>query len=230
MKINEAFNYASYMDVSELRRLYYGRDRVYVYFSDSVFEDRSGRVRGRMVRPTSTVMYSVSDVVARKVSTPYLYAHINRVNTRGWVNDIRAFDRYTLDKDIEKLKKSKIVDQELVTTVTEYVLGKNKLTRAFDILWEITRRLAENNPDRWNAIFLELGYTGFGDPSGIGTLGKKESMYLSLDQKEVRYLDSLTIQKYRKDKRLRTRTGVERKRDKEYNITAANRVAKRRRG
>lgn len=224
--IEEAFSFASYMDVTELRQMYYGRNNLYVSFTDSIYYIRSGKDSGSLVRPWAIVANSVNEVVARKVTTPYFYANVLRVNKRGWIEDIRQYDSDKLAKDITKLKNISFLDETLVETVVQYVVGKRATSKKFEILWDITKRLSKNNEMLWNKIFLELGYNGFTDQTGTGLFGGREPCSLILTEDAITYLDTVEIQKYREDKRTRVKDRIAQVQRLSFSDNKKNRIAK----
>lgn len=206
--LQEAFSYASYMDVTELRQLYYGRNNLYVSFTDSIYYIKSGKESGTLVRPWSIVAHGVNNVVARKVTTPYFYANVLRIDKKGWVEDIRQYGSDQLAKDIVKLKNMKFLDESLVDTIVKYVTDRRATLKKFDTMWDITKRLSKNDEMLWNKILLELGYTGFTDQTGTGTFGGREPCSLILTEGIVTYLDTVPIQKYREDRRSRIKDRI----------------------
>ena len=224
--LKEAFSFGSYMDVSELRRLYYGRNNVYASFTDSIYYIKSGKDSGSLVRPWSILANSVNEVVARKVSTHYFYANILRVDKRGWLEDIRDYDDRALAKDIEKLKGLKFVEESFVNTVVDYVINRRATTKKFELMWDITKRLSKNNEMTWNKILLGIGYTGFTDQTGSGLFGGRYPQSIILTEDVITYLDTVPVQKYRKDQRKRVIDRIDQVQRLSNSVTKKNRVAK----
>lgn len=226
MELQESFSTAAYMDVTELRQLYYGRSNVYVSFTDSIYYIKSGKESGALVRPWSILVNSVNEVVARKVSSPYFYANVIRVDKKGWIEDIRNYDERQLKKDIESLTELTFLEESFVTTVVEYVLERKRGSKKFEILWDITKRLSKNNEMTWNKILLELGYTGFTDQTGTGIFGTRFPQSIILTEDIMTYLDTVEIQKYRKDGRQRVINRIAQVQRLTVSDTRKNRVAK----
>lgn len=226
MELLEAFNNSSDLDVSELRSKYYGRSNMYVAFSDSIFYKNDGRDYGAVVRPRSIIVDSVVDVVARKVTTPYLYANVMRINKKGWLDDIRQYDSYTFEKDLQKLRKLRSVDSKFANTVIDFVVKQKKTTNRFMLFWDITKRLSKNNQDTWNKILVDMGYTGFTDQTGTGVFGSRFPRSIALVERNLTYVDTLEIQATRKDPRARTSSLVDFFRNKENVTTIRKRIDK----
>lgn len=219
----EIFSNASYMDVRELRSMYYGRINMYVSFSDTDrVEYKPKRINGAIFRPTGIFCHSVDSVVGRKVSTPKLYGHVLRVRKDGsFVDDIRTYTSEQLKADIKHLQEEYGMDAELPAKIE----NRMSTRRPFERLWTLTRILSDGNADKWTEILLSLGYTGFEDQSGLGILSTaKVPCALVLDAGEATFFDIVPMQKYRKEERARIRDNVDRKVDKME--TKRNRVAK----
>lgn len=224
--LKEAFSAASYMDVTELRQMYYGRSNLYVSFTDSINYIKSGKDSGALIRPWSILVNSVNEVVARKVSTPYFYANVIRIDKRGWLSDIRQYDDRQLKKDIQSLTQLSFLEESFVNTVVEYVVDRKRGDKKFEILWEITKRLSKNNEMTWNKIFLELGYTGFTDQTGTGIFGSRYPQSIVLTEDVMTYLDTVSIQKYRTDNRTRIKDRIEQVQRLTSSDTKKKRIAK----
>lgn len=221
------------MDVSELRQMYYGRSNLYVSFTDSIKYIKSGKDSGTLVRPWSILANSVNEVVARKVSTPFFYANVMRINKKGWLEDIRHYDDRQLKKDIDSLTQLSFVEESFVNTIVEYVMERRQSSKKFEVLWEITKRLSKNDEMLWNKILIGIGYTGFTDQTGTGIFGTRFPQSIILTEDVITYLDTVEIQKYRTDNRKRIKDRIEQVQRLTTSNTKKNRVAKiqnRRRG
>lgn len=231
--LEEAFSNATYMDVTELRQMYYGRSNLYVSFTDSINYIKSGKDSGSLVRPWSILANTVNEVVARKVSTPYFYANVIRIDKKGWLDDIRHYDDRQLKKDVETLTQLSFLDESFINTIVEYVMERKRGAKKFEILWEITKRLSKNNEMTWNKILVGIGYTGFTDQTGTGLFGTRFPQSIILTEDALTYLDTVAVQKYRTDNRKRVKERIEQVQRVSMSATKKNRIAKvqnRRRG
>lgn len=226
MKLLEAFSFGSYMDVTELRQMYYGRQNLYTSFTDSIHYIKSGRDSGELVRPWAIIANSVTEVVARKVSTHHFYANVLRIDKRGWIEDIRDYDDRQLMKDITKIKEMSFLEEKFTSLIVDYVLERKRTGKRFEILWDITKRLSKTDEMLWNKILLELGYTGFTDQTGSGLFGGRYPRSLILTEDAITYLDTVPIQKYRSDTRVRTKEQVIQQQRLTNSNTKKNRIAK----
>lgn len=225
--IEEAFSFVSYMDVTEIRQAYYGRNNIYASFTDSIYYIKSGKDSGALKRPWAIVANTVNEVVARKVSTHYFYANILRVNkSKGWIEDIRNYNSSQFEKDIIKLGQMKFLEIDFVETVVDYVIGRNTTNKRFELLWDITKRLSKNDEMLWNKIFLELGYNGFSDQVGSGLFGTRNPCTLILTEDVITYLDTIPVQKYRKDTRQRIKDRIDQTQRLSMSRVKRNRIAK----
>ena len=220
--LEEAFSNASYITVSELRSLYYGRLNVYVSFTDnSRYIMRNNR------RPDGILCHAVDVVVGRKATTNLLYGRVFRVrkNAGRFIEDIRNHTNDSLKLDIESLYLLRYLKHSDIDAAVDKVMNNVRIRKAFDRLWEITKELSNGDGKRWAQIFLDLGYIGFTDQRGTGLFQRKrEPSTILLDESAKTDLDIVPMQKYRSDPRARIRDDVNKVvRDIS---TSRNRVAK----
>lgn len=222
IKIEESFSFASYMDVRELRALYYGRLNIYASFTDDhAYVTRSNS------RPRGVIAHAVDTIVGRKVSTEKFYAKVFRLNKSGgkFIEDIRHYSKDELVEDIEILKALSSTKQDNVEKVVSDVMSNGRLRRDFDRLWEITRRISNKDSKKWAQLFQELGYVGAEDKTGLGVITKKRVPVMILfDTRKKSDLDIVPIQKYRKDERSRVKELVDKR--VKTQTTQRNRIAK----
>ena len=200
--LEESFSNASYMDVRELRVMYYGRVNMYASFTDnSEYETPPDEV------PDGILAYSVDSVVGRKVSSEKFYAKVFRAKKSGgrFVEDIRDYSREDLVEDVSILQ----ITHDDAEQIYKDVMADGRIRRDFDRFWKITWLVAKKNQKKWNKILRDLGYIGFEDRSGVGVLVKKKTpVALFLDKKQ-QSLDIVPIQRYRKDERARVKELVD---------------------
>lgn len=222
IKIEESFSFASYMDVREIRALYYGRLNMYASFTDnSEYDLRSN------TRPRGILSHAVDTIVGRKVSTEKFYAKVFRLRKSGgkFIEDIRHYSRDELLEDIEVLKVLSSTKEEDVEKAVSDVMANGRIRRDFDRLWEITKILSNKDSRKWAQLFKDLDYIGVEDKTGLGVLTKKKAPAMLLfDTRSKTDLDVVPIQKYRKDERARVKELVD-KRVKQQ-ATKRNRIAK----
>jgi len=200
--LTESFSAASYLDVSELRALYYGRLDLFVSFTDDsrYVEDGDG------TRPAGIVSYRVEDVVGRKASSSDFYAYVFRVKKSSgrFLEDIRNYTNEDLIKDLRLIEQLPYVFEDDFELVKKSVTKNSLLRRPFERLWEAGRILSGAKDEIWARIYKDIGYIAFNDPSGTGILIRRRSpVCLLLDTKAKTDLDIVPIQKYRVDRRRR---------------------------
>jgi hypothetical protein len=204
--IEEAMSFVSYMDVSDIRMLYYGRQDLYVAFSDDSVIPKSGFESNMMKRPFSVVSYTVDTVVGRKASSNLLYGHVFRYKkSKGYIQDIRSYSTIDYDDDIGTLKVLSYIDQELLEEAIERVNNNATHRTTFSKIWSITQAVASVAGDwsdrLWRRVLMDLGYTGFTD-NGSGVIGNRNQITnIILNYDDIVLLEILPIQKYRKEKR-----------------------------
>lgn len=232
-ELEEAMSFASYMDVTDLRLLYYGRNSMYATFSDTDKLETSGFDGNELKRPTGYVSYTINDIVARKVSTHLLYAHVFRARDSGggFVSDVKNFTLEEYNEAVKYIRTLNYLNQEDVEWFVELVSSNLRLRRPIERLWALTRAIVYSQgkraDDLWARILLDIGYTGFSDVSGTGLLGKRNKpVTLILDKSIMNVIDIVEVQKYRDDKRNRISDNV--KRHNRLSKTHRNRIAKRR--
>jgi len=218
-QLNEVMSFASFMDVQELRDLYYGRLNIYVSFTDDGEFDRDGKdALGDVVRPKSVVAYTVDAVVGRKASTPFLYGRIFRLKKdANFMKNIQGYTKAELENDLELLEIVGFYDLEEIEEIKNDVLSDTTIRGNFEKFWEVTKRLAETKgrqlaPGYWRKTLLELDYTGFEDPNGNGPFAEqKAATALILDEKLIYMYDIVGVQKYQKEQRKRVRDWISRR-------------------
>lgn len=219
-KLEEAasFGLSSHLDVVDLRALYYGRNDVYVSFTDDGDYEIEGSSR-EMDRPDGIICYEVSDVVGKKVQSSHFYANVFRMKkTNGtFLSDIRYYRKEDLTNDITLLTAMKLIDDTMLDRIIYSVFRDTTIRHEFTKLWTITEFVAKsissrNFGEEWRDILLSLGYIGFSDPSKTGEImGERKVVTIYLDYEKRTDLDILPIQKHRTDPRQRVRQRVERK-------------------
>ncbi len=232
--IEEAsFGLSSHLDVVDLRALYYGRNNIYVAFSDDGDYTFEGGSR-ELDRPDAIICYDVRDVVGHKVRSSKLYANVFRLKKSSgiFLEDIRYYKRDELETDLSYLRAMQPVSTSVLEGIIYEVMRDTTIRHDFMKLWTITEFIAKtidlrNFGSEWRELLISLGYIGFSDPSKSGSLlGTKEVVTVYLDYENRQDLDILPIQKHRSDPRQRVRQRVDRK-VKRLNVRR-NRVAKRR--
>lgn len=226
--LQESFSNASYMDVRELRALYYGRSNVYVSFSDDGEYLTAGYVAGRLERPAGILAHTVDVVVGRKASTSMFYGNVfRRRSTTGFLDDIRNHSKEDYARDVEAFLVLGYIKDDRKEQAVE-AASSPRLRSSFERLWVLTRTAAgsKSGSDRlWARILMDIGYMGFTDNSGTGILVKERvPCSIFLDERNKTDFDIVPVQKYRRDPRRRITDKVERKVEKMS--TRRNRVAK----
>lgn len=219
------------LKLDDLRLLYYGRQNVFVSFSDNG-EHEFYTQSTELDRPKSVLCYKVNDVVGRKTSTSEFYMNVFRADTRGeWIHDIRRYSKDQLNKDLERLRSIAKIDGHEWVLLISPIMKNIRIRNEFERLWQITHALAyKKNPDNfddtWANLLMGLGYSMISDPEGTGILAIGRSpVNLYLDTERVENLDVLPAQKRRRDPRRHMRDRIERQRKLMRN--ARNRVARR---
>lgn len=227
-QLDEAFSNVSFMDVSELRTLYYGRINLYVSFSDDGEHDLSGFDGGVLMRPRGVLSHTIHAVVGRKVSTPYFYANVFRNKAKA--SDILDTSTYSYDnfrEDVETLTILPYLDEEDVRSTARSVSENVRLRSYFERFWVLTRELSNRSDARWAEIILDAGYSSIEDPIGKGIISPDRSpSTIILDLKNVMDLDIVPVQKYRKDRRQNVIRRINKKNKRLW--ATRNRIAKRR--
>lgn len=230
-QLNEAMSAASYMDVSELRTLYYGRLGIFVAFSDNADIPKDGFSENELVRPWSIAAHTVDTVVGRKASSNLYYGHVFRFKDRSgeFIEDIKSYSLEDYNEDVAVLRTLPYIDPEELEMAIQAVSSNPRHRLPFSRLWSLTHRLASSKGrlgDKWwRRVLLDLGYIGFNDPQGTGVIGNRNqqvTIFLTFNLEEF---DIVPIQKYRKDRRKRIIDNVNKK--NKFNHTRRNRVAKR---
>lgn len=228
-QIQEAMSNASYMDVSELRTLYYGRLGIHVAFSDNADIPKGGFSENELVKPYSITAHTVDTVVGRKAHTHYYYGHVFRIKKSGvFLEDIKSYNTEDLKEDIEALRVIPHIVPEDLESALERVSSNPRFRYPFARMWAITKEIASHKgryADKyWRRILIDLGYSGFNDPRGIGVIGERNQQTTLLLEFDLEEFDIVPVQKYRKDKRQRIIDAVNKK--NRINHTRRNRVAK----
>jgi len=214
--LNEATSYASYMNVDELRHLYYGRVNILVSFSNDEKLNTSGYYQNRLIRPKGILGYSVEDVVGRRVSSNRFYGHVYRdkVSNTNAIRDIQSYSSEDLGRDLEKMKTFSYINPHALEDAIIVSENNPRMRRNFEVLWSIMQTIIqrERNADRiWARLFQDLGYDAITDQRGLGFLSDaKASTTLIFDHRDIEMFDIVPIQKYRTDPRRATRDKVDR--------------------
>lgn len=226
-------SFASYMDVSELRLLYYGRNDMYVAFSDTHEIDMSGFEGSSLKRPYSIVSHSIDTVVGRKASSHLLYGHVFRLKTKGgdFVRDVKNFTLEEYETAKDALYAIPYIDNDDLDFVVNLVDSNLRIRSPFERFWNLTKSLVidmgQNADKVWRRMLIDLGYSGFNDPSGTGIIGvRRQPVMILLEERDMEKFDIVPVQKYRTEKRNRIRDNVNRINKRLR--TKRNRVAKRR--
>ena len=232
MKLNEQFSSSSYMELQELRELYYGRMDVYASFTNTYEHTFSNKEKNEYTRPYGILCHSVDTIVAKRAKTSLLYAFVFRYNDRSknMISDIAAYTKIDWDEDKESLKILPFVDEDAVTEIIDSIDNDINYKFHFHKLWDATKRIAKTINGRedkvWRLLFIELGYGGFVD-NGKGILAPmNQSAVLILNYDKRQDLDIMPIQKYKKDKRQSVVQFVNLRNKRMW--AARNRVARRR--
>lgn len=220
------FGQSSHLDLSDLRLMYYGRNAIYVAFTDNG-EYELSTTSYEMDRPDGLICYEVNDVVGNKVKSSEFYFNILRLDKKNLLN-ISSYTAGDLKKDISKLHSLKI-DQEILQFYLDEVVKDTTIKTNFERLWILTENIARIKSDygsEWASILMALGYSAISDTTGTGLLiVGRTPVTICLDMGTVTDIDILPAQKFRKDPRKRTQDMVTRKLRLLRNTR--NRVAKR---
>jgi len=230
-ELTEAFSSVSFMDVSEIRTLYYGRLNMYVSFTDDWKINYTGMNGSDLIRPYGVECHTVDTLVGRKASSPMFYGYVMRFKPkRGFVNDISNYSVDQYREDVDVIEAIDYIKDSVKLQALSEVEAGVRYRSYFERLWDLTRLLAEQSRYKdklWRRILLDLGYTGFNDPKGKGILSESKSpVTLIIDFDAVEKYDIVPIQKYRVDKRRYVTDKIKRENKKMW--VARNRVAKRR--
>ena len=176
-------------DVSELRRLYYGRSNIYVAFTDDGEHDLGGRVG----RPYGLESWEVNDVVGRKYNSIKggRYAFVFRY-VPGVVLDEGSYHGPDMEEDIDLMRKMDYVNQ---IDLEESIQYSTFVGSSYDKLMDIIRRVTfgNNMPDRlWRRILMDLGYD---------TVKDRDGRVLVLDYEDRLDLDIVPYQTFKKENR-----------------------------
>ena len=208
-ELHESFSTSSYMDVSELRALYYGRINILISFSnDAQFEEYHGRDL-----PLGTILYSIEDVVGRRVSSDRFYGHVVRRKKErdGVIEDIRNYPITRLNEDIEKIRSFNNTVGSFVLDEAIYRVTHNpRISSNFVKLWMILDAAYNSFEDksyRWKEALVDLGIRSITDPQGT-IIGRRSTMVF--DDSLLEPLDIVPVQMYRADPRRRVRDEVDR--------------------
>lgn len=217
--IVESFSAGGYVETRELRNLYYGRNEVYVSFSNDYRIEQGGYDGNTLLRPYGVLAHTVDTVVGRKVQTNRFWGHVfRRRGTKGrFVDNVGSLTERDYQKVLEDLSGLKYIDRYQVDLAEEDIGRNTSLTNAFAKIWEITRIVAKEHSSSdtgdvvWARIMIDLGFAGFRDDSGRGIMTRKKTpCVLMLDVDGVDIFDIMPIQKYRVDPRSRVHHWVNR--------------------
>lgn len=234
-KIEEALSYGtgSYMNLSELRMLYYGRRDLYVSFTDKG-EYYIDTQSDELDRPHSILCYAVNDVVARKASSSEFYANVFRINMNNgiFLDNISQYNRDDLKEDLTMLRMMDVLESGPLEYIIDDIMKDTTIRTHFAKMWNITefvskRAYGSEYEKNWRKMLMNLGYIGFADQTGSGLFtGDRTPAVIYLDYTDRTDLDIMPIQKTRVDPRRRVRDAVMRK--VERMSTVRNRISKKR--
>lgn len=224
--LEENFGTSNVMDVSELRRLYYGRLDMFLTFSNN----DSIKMNSNPKTPLGYLAYNMFDVIGRKVKDSSFYAHVYRFNTRkNVISNIKTYNTTDLSDDLNKLRTYTNVPETKITEIIDNLNGTSLLRNSFQRLYSVTYQIAltenkSNVNEVWKNIFMYLGYDGIIDQHGTGLLSntKQPCALIFIDPTVI---DIVPIQKGRKDERNRVINNVDRK--VSQLSTKRNKIAKR---
>lgn len=208
-QLNETMSFASFMNVSELRSLYYGRRNMYVAFTDDEHVSIKGDA-GIKPRPTGNLLYRLEDVIGRRVGTPLFYCAIFRYEPSSiFVPDIRKYTISNFQLDVNVIRSfGYMTDLPNLEYLIDDASAVDFPGSDFSRFWTLTQNIADalsNGSDSekiWRQVILDIGYSGFQDVSGESTIiHGSDPCTIALDVGNVDLIDILPIQKYRKDKR-----------------------------
>lgn len=208
------FAQGSQLDLVDLRLMYYGRDSIFVSFTDDG-EYATETEDTEMDRPDGIICYPVNDVVAQRVKSSRFYFNIFRYrNNSGHLKDIRRYTRDDFTRDVIELKEMGF-DPEIFEFYVEDVTRDVKIKHPFERLWILTENLSRLNGSSnasWASIFAKLGYTQLSDPTGTGIIAVGRSpVSLLIDHTGKEEVDILPAQKKREDPRTYVRDRVARR-------------------
>jgi hypothetical protein len=215
-QLNEAISFASYMDVDELRLLYYGRTNILVSFSNDEKFETSGYESGRLIRPAGIVGYDIEDVVGRKIGSSTFYGHIYRdkVSNSDAIRDLQSYSQERMNRDLEEMKKLRYLDKYDLEEAIFEARNNPRLRRNFEIIWNVMRTVLRGKQDAdviWARIFQDLGYKAITDQRGHGYFSPvKVKSTIFFEERDIEQFDIVPIQKYRSDPRKNTRDRIDR--------------------
>lgn len=229
-QLDEAFSNVSFVDVSELRTLYYGRQNLFVSFSDSGEYEITGYELGELDHPRGVISHSMETVVAKKIGTSLFYANVFRYRGGSTsILDINSYSRDDYKSDIETLELLPHIDFIDLSDALDKVASNVRLRSYFDRLWHLTKELAGSGRQAdasWAKILIDLGYHSLVDNVGKGVIVTNRSpVMLVLDTSNILEMDIVPVQKYRKDRRMNVIRRINKK-NKRLWLTR-NRIAKR---
>lgn len=208
-ELYESFSTASYMDVRELRSLYYGRIDILISFSNESYLENEGS----RDLPDGYLCYQLEDVVGRRVSSSRFYAHVLRrkKEREGIIEDIRNYPVTRLNEDIQKIKTfNNTINEFELDEAIHRITHNPRISLNFQKLWLIldaAYRGFEDKPYRWKEALLDLGIRSITDPQGL-LIGRRSTMVF--DDSFLEPIDIVPVQMYRADPRRRVRDDVDR--------------------
>jgi hypothetical protein len=200
-------NSAQYMDITELKVLYYGRLDMYGSFSNDEKLETSGIDKnGDVKRPSGVSLYDVRDIVGRTVNSNKFYVHVARVKPRGGkLLNMESYGVIHFNRDIEKLKQ--MIDEDYITELVHIVNRDARIRYEGERIWKLTKMLSEpynrEADTYWAGLLEDLNYYGIQDNKGIISKDRKPVLYI-FNEKDLTVYDIVPVQKYKKDKRMRT--------------------------
>lgn len=200
-------NSAQYMDITELKALYYGRLDMYGSFSNDENLEKSGIDKnGEPKRPSGVALYEVTDIVGRTVNSSKFYVHVARVKPRGGkLLNMESYSVISFQRDVSRLKE--MIDEEYIDQLVHEVNRDPRIRYEGERFWKLTKLLSlpykREGDDYWSGILSDLNYYGIKDNKGIISKDRKPVLYI-FNEKDLTVYDIVPIQKYKKDKRMRT--------------------------
>lgn len=207
----KGFAQGSDLDLGDLRLMYYGRQKIYIAFTDDGEYDYESSYY-ELDRPDSILCHPVNDVVGRRAKSSEFYMNVIRYNKSGHLTNIKNYSKDDFKRDVAKLSKMKF-NSDIFDFYVELAKKDTKIRHEFERLWDLTDNLSRvDGSDSWRGILLNLGYNQISDPSGIGVLAiGRDPVSLILDFDGVENIDILPAQKKRADPRRRVRDKVNHK-------------------
>jgi hypothetical protein len=99
------------------------------------------------------------------------YIQVFRRDDAGrFVDGLENYDDIDLDNDLSILRRMYKNKEDIIQHAIKSAYGDTD----FGKFWNVTRLLADKNPNEWASILRGLGYSGFNDATGTGLIHHKE--------------------------------------------------------